>query len=256
MVLVCVIRTLLAVQRKRKAAMNNSATMLQDRAYEYLKQKIRDGVLDENKIYSLNAISKMLDMSKTPVRDALQLLSREDLIEILPSRGFRLKRFSEKDVIELFELRCAIEGYCCYTIASKPAGDKGYEDIINRLKENIELQRKAVADRLPEGEYFYLDTAFHDIIYSCVDNSRFKTTLDMNRDRNLCFTRNSLETGGIIDLTFTEHKNVLDAIIKHDPLKAYNTMIEHLKTPLRRNLEKLRKANTENASDLYLRNWT
>ncbi len=236
--------------------MNNSATMLQDRAYEYLKQKIRDGVLDENKIYSLNAISKMLEMSKTPVRDALQLLSREDLIEILPSRGFRLKQFSEKDVIELFELRCAIEGYCCYTLASRPEGDNSYEELIDKLRKNITLQEKAVADRLPEGEYFYLDTAFHDVIYSCVDNSRFKTTLDMNRDRNLCFTRNSLETGDIIDLTFEEHKNVLDAIIEHDPLKAYTAMIKHLETPLRRNLEKLRKAHTENASDLYLKNWT
>ena len=100
-----------------KAAMNTSITMLQDRAYEYLKKVIRDGGLEENKIYSLSAISKMLDMSKTPVRDALQMLSREDLIEILPSRGFRLKHFTEKDVTELYQLRCAIEGYCCYTIA-------------------------------------------------------------------------------------------------------------------------------------------
>lgn len=230
--------------------MNTSATMLQDRAYAYIKQKISDGALEEGKIYSLNAISQMLDMSKTPVRDALQLLSREDLIEILPSRGFRLKQFSEKDVIELFELRCALEGYCCYTIASKQKSDKAYDEIVENLKTNVKLQEKAIKQGLPEGEFFYLDTSFHDIIYSCVDNGRFKTALDMNRDRNLCFTRNSLETGDILELTYTEHKKVLDAIIERDPLKAYNAMIEHLKTPLRRNLEKLRRDSVGDRIDL------
>lgn len=223
-----------------RAAMNNTNTMLQDLAYDYLKKAIRDGKLEENKIYSLSAVSKMLDMSKTPVRDALQMLSREDLIEILPSRGFRLKYFSEQDVTELYQLRCAIEGYCCHTIAVKYSEDHKYE-LIDKLRNNLLIQKQAVKDHASASDFLPLDIEFHNIIYSCVNNTRFNETMNLNRDRSMKFSLNSLKSNGIVERSYNEHKLIYDAIIDGDPLKAYTAMLNHLKTPYKRNLEQFKK---------------
>ena len=231
--------------------MNTSITMLQDRAYEYLKKMIRNGSLDENKIYSLSAISKILDMSKTPVRDALQMLSREDLIEILPSRGFRLKHFTEKDVTELYQLRCAIEGYCCYAMAAKYCEDHSYE-LVDKLRKNLAIQKQAVKDNASAAEFMPLDIEFHNNIYSCVDNSRFNVTMDLNRDRSMSFTLNSLQNKGIIEITYNEHKHIYDAIVYGDPSKGYNAMLNHLKTPFAQNMEQLKKSGILSKPDLMM----
>ena len=60
-----------------------SRKSLQDKAYEYLKNQIMDGAFEKGKIYSLAAITASLNMSRTPVRDALLSLSQENLVDIL-----------------------------------------------------------------------------------------------------------------------------------------------------------------------------
>ena len=61
-----------------------SRKSLQDKAYEYLKNQIMDGAFEKGKIYSLAAITASLNMSRTPVRDALLSLSQETLVDVLP----------------------------------------------------------------------------------------------------------------------------------------------------------------------------
>ena len=57
---------------------------LKDEAYEQLVQMIDDGKFEYDKKYSLNQIAIELNMSKTPVRDAIQKLADEKRIDILP----------------------------------------------------------------------------------------------------------------------------------------------------------------------------
>ena len=95
-----------------------SRKSLQDKAYEYLKAQIMDGAFEKGKIYSLAAITASLNMSRTPVRDALLSLSQENLVDVLPSRGFQLHEVTRREIIELYQLRCAIEGYCAAFLAS------------------------------------------------------------------------------------------------------------------------------------------
>ena len=63
--------------------------LLKDEAYEQLTQMINSGKFEYGKKYSLNQIAADLNMSKTPVRDAIQRLAEERRIDILPSRGDR-----------------------------------------------------------------------------------------------------------------------------------------------------------------------
>jgi DNA-binding GntR family transcriptional regulator len=174
-------------------------------------------------------------MSKTPVRDALQKLSQEELIEILPSRGFRLQNTSDREIIELYQLRCAIEGYCCYCLALRYKADSNCPEIA-QLKRSLAEQANAVLIGKTSIEFLPIDRAFHNIIISSVRNRRFNSIMDNNRDRISDFVLRSLEAKGILDITVNEHKMIVDAICSKDPITSQKAMLKHLDTPLRTNL--------------------
>ena len=81
---------------------------LQVRAYESLKDMILEGHLENGQIYSETKISQELGISRTPLRDAIQRLAQERYIDVIPSKGFRLHEMTEKDLLETFQIRCAL----------------------------------------------------------------------------------------------------------------------------------------------------
>ena len=82
---------------------------LKDEAYEQLVQMIDDGKFEYDKKYSLNQIAIELNMSKTPVRDAIQKLADEKRIDILPSRGIQLHMPTADEVKQHYHFSNAIE---------------------------------------------------------------------------------------------------------------------------------------------------
>ena len=97
--------------------MNESTLLLQDQAYQQIKAAINEGEFNRDEIFSLNALAKKLNMSKTPVRDAVQRLSREGLLDILPSRGIRIAQYTPHEIVELFQTRFVITDFCCTMLA-------------------------------------------------------------------------------------------------------------------------------------------
>uniref|UniRef100_UPI002618EAF5 GntR family transcriptional regulator n=1 Tax=Terrisporobacter sp. TaxID=1965305 RepID=UPI002618EAF5 len=108
---------------------NLSLTKLQKYAYDFIKDMILSGKFLENEIYSETKLSKEIGISRTPMRESLQRLSQEGFIDILPSKGFRLHKFSEKEIIEIFQIRSAIEGYATFLLTHQCKTAKGIETI-------------------------------------------------------------------------------------------------------------------------------
>ncbi len=86
----------------------NSRT-LQQYAYNYLKNRILTDDISEHEIYSETKLVQDIGISRTPMRDAIQRLSQEGLIDILPSKGFSLHKLTPSDIIEIFQIRSAVE---------------------------------------------------------------------------------------------------------------------------------------------------
>lgn len=212
-----------------------SRKSLQDKAYEYLKAQIMDGAFEKGKIYSLAAITASLNMSRTPVRDALLSLSQENLVDVLPSRGFQLHEVTRREIIELYQLRCAIEGYCAAFLASCYAADPSRSEIA-MLDKNLKLQEKAVYDHQSADKYCILDIEFHNIIISSTKNKHFYHIIKNNRVRSSDFSLVSLRKEGVIELTLKEHKAIYEALCTGDPVLSQEKMILHLDTPLQNNL--------------------
>ena len=89
-----------------------STQLLQEKAYLFLKEQVVSGQLCVGELYSETQMAKEIGVSRTPFKAALIRLSHEKYIDIIPSKGFQLHVFSEKEIQELFEARIAIESHC------------------------------------------------------------------------------------------------------------------------------------------------
>ena len=71
---------------------------LQIQAYDYLKNMILSGQLDPNVLYSETKLSAQIGVSRTPMREAIQCLSQDGYITVVPSKGFMIRTLYERDM--------------------------------------------------------------------------------------------------------------------------------------------------------------
>ena len=142
---------------------------LQEQAYDYLKEKILSGGYRIDEIYSETKAAEEIGISRTPVRDALQRLSQEGFIDILPSRGFRMHQISKEDVIETFQMRSAIEGFCAHLIAREFRTEKAISTL-SQLKNSLQKQQEILVTTRNIEEFVEVDNEFHTLIISYAEN--------------------------------------------------------------------------------------
>lgn len=100
---------------------------LRDAAVEVLRAAILDGDLAPGSIHSSVSLAERLDVSPTPVREAMLELATSGLVELLPNRGFRVSVVDSQDVDEICQLRLMLE-VPAMELAVKHATDAGLDD--------------------------------------------------------------------------------------------------------------------------------
>ena len=85
---------------------------IKEQVYEYLKKGVVEGKLQPGMVYSEQMIADTLHVSRTPVREAIQLLRHENLVEVYSNRGFGVKDICAADIEEIIQARLALaSGY-------------------------------------------------------------------------------------------------------------------------------------------------
>src|SRR5512139_2864913 len=97
----------------------SSNLSLGSRAYQELRRIILEGQVGPGKKLNEGELAKALGISRTPIREAINRLEKEGLVEIFPQRGAFVIQFTEKDVYELFLIRENLEGLATYLAAEK-----------------------------------------------------------------------------------------------------------------------------------------
>jgi DNA-binding GntR family transcriptional regulator len=93
--------------------------LLRDRVYEHLKNQILAGAYTGGERLSVQKLIEECEVSATPIRQALNLLEREDLVEIIPGVGCFVSHLSVRDIQDIFELRLIVEAASAELAASR-----------------------------------------------------------------------------------------------------------------------------------------
>lgn len=192
--------------------------------YDQLRKKIFEKALTSGQRLPEVAIAKDLNVSRTPVREALRRLESEGLVQIIPGWGACLASPSKQEIIDTYEVREDLE-----IMAIRKAAKRITPLQLCRLKEQIDAERETFVDRDLES-YLKVNDNFHIIIAESSGNSTLvgyvKNILSRIFVQMIFFesffdfdTNPSLE----------EHIAILNALKEHDEAECVRLMKEHLR---------------------------
>lgn len=192
-------------------------------AYEEIKRLILDGKLSGDMPISENVLANMLDISRTPVRDALRRLEMDGFVRVIPNQGVVIREVSISEVKEIYDMRIALEEFVVRELADGLSDEdfRNLEAILKKQEEACE-KRDAVA-------FHEEDRKFHDYLMRAYGNAMITNFIARLRDRIEGINVNMLKTPGNMQLFYGEHKRIFEALRKRSGEEAAKEMDEHLK---------------------------
>ena len=191
--------------------------------YEALRRQILDLELVPDTTLSRSALARSFGVSLTPVREALQLLEQDGLVEIVPQSRTSVSRIDRRDILEMHFLRVAAETEVVRRLARMPEASvmAGAVDV---LKQQLAL----VGDTDRMGRFSELDRAFHLTLFQAVGMTRVHALLARKLGSLARCQRLDLPTPGKMQDILDGHTDILERIRAGDPEGAAGAMRAHL----------------------------
>ncbi len=190
---------------------------------------IRDGILS-NRYHpgvplSEQQLADELQVSRTPVREAVKQLEHEGLVSVVPLRGIFPRKVTVRDVVEIFQIREALECFAI-RISDFTVGDerlRALDQLFERFESSVAVS--------PEDKdcLFEADTALHRMIVEAAGNGRMIKTLEPLRTQILRVRSLSwAEPSRVIDAS-REHRCIVQALLQNDRVGAEAALSDHLR---------------------------
>lgn len=224
---------------RTKRAARELVTNKKNRVYEILRDRIVDNVLKPQEFLNEQALSEDLEVSKTPIREALQQLEHSRLVVIIPNKGCYVANISIDRIREIFEIRTILECAAARLAASLPNRESflAFSESNNSAdsRDGEELRRRLISG-------YQIHTKIVEAVGNSYLTDYYRTILDNIVQIRVYF----LSRFGPKRLheTIDEHKKILRAIAAGDANGAENAMREHLNAALK-NINRLMLGSRE-----------
>ncbi len=207
-----------------KAAINSSSLCQQ--AVDLLRRRIDSHILAPGQRLDEVAIAAELGISRTPLREALKILSAEGLVDLRPRRGCYVTELTLQDLQEIFPIMAMLEGRVAYEAASRAtAADLRHLDALHeKLEHHVS---RGDLDRYYETNY-----VFHSALQELA-GSRWLQSIITDLRKMLKLSRHrSLQLEGRLDASLAEHRELMAALHAGDGEAARQVMTGHLMAQL------------------------
>lgn len=191
-------------------------------AYEEIKKIIVQGKLTAETALSEAYFVNRLDMSRTPIRAALQRLQQEGFVRIIPKQGILVRELGMDEAFQLMELNFVIEHHLI-TNSVVHLNEQDY-DLLTQM---IEQQKDAAAHHRYD-DYLMLDQKFHMFCYHHHGNKYMIDILNNFRERFYVWRYHTLEEPGRMERSIREHETLVELIRKGEYEPAFELMVNHM----------------------------
>jgi DNA-binding GntR family transcriptional regulator len=223
----------LSLPRKFASIMNLSGLnkslrpqSLVDSIYETLVEAIVSGQLPHGSELNSVGLAKQLEVSRTPLREALRLLERDGLVHQEGNHKARVAEFSADDIREIYEVRLQLEAAAAELAAKR---------ISTELLSELRSETKALSKQTGKVDWcakaIAFDLRFHEAIATASGNKRLKDEIQRYRllVRSFCVMTGRQAT---LQQALNEHITILDALASGRPAAARKAMTEHITSRL------------------------
>ncbi len=208
-----------------------------DYAYRKLKEWIIQGVLPPDTILVERQLCEMLGLSRTPIRSALQELSKDGFVLNAPGRGMMVTRVQIEDVIEIFEIRRSLD-----ILALELFMKNDHPDIVVQMRRTVEQMREAL-DQDDYQAFIHADNQFHELYSHNSGNRRLEgiwSDLQEQERRILALTVNDTTR---CKMSYRHHYAIMAKIEEGDVKKASALLRKHLNDSMEYHIRKMSRSH-------------
>lgn len=195
---------------------------IRDSVFLTLRNAILEGKLQPGERLVERDIAEKLGISRTPVRESIRKLELERLVTHIPRKGVVVTGFSKADVMEIMEIRKALEGLICGIAATR---------IKPKDLERLEAMLKQIQDEHAKGnqkKVNQLHDRFHEIIYRAAESPRVYELLNNMREYINRFAQIGYTKPGRTEEALIEHDQMVHALRNHDTREAEEASKRHV----------------------------
>ncbi|MFG6157635.1 GntR family transcriptional regulator [Halomonas sp. 1390] len=200
----------------------NSKRSNAQRLRDALEDDIINGRRTPGERLDAEALCREFDVSRTPVREAIQQLVASGLVTVVPKKGTFVSKVGLDQLIEMFEVMAELEGMC-----GRLAARRISEDELVALREAME-RCEAAAKVGDTDEYYYENEGFHHAIYAASHNGFLADEARQLKQRLKPYRRLQLQVRQRMGRSLAEHREILDAIEGGDAGSAERLMRDHV----------------------------
>jgi len=186
----------------------------------YILTKILSGDFEPGERLIEMKIARQMQTSQAPVREAIRELESTGLLETLPNRGSRIRKISNQELSDIYDVRAQLEGYAAEVICQNRV------DITNELEVAVERMFGA-AKKESMMSFASINHEFHSIIIKNAGNEiLLKTWQTLHIQIKTFLIVNRLEKN--LDELANSHFKIIDAFKKFDAEQARSEVISHI----------------------------
>lgn len=193
---------------------------LSEKAYHQIKERIITLELAPSSLIDEQTLMNELNLGRTPIREAIQRLDSEGLVNVVPRRGTFVADVSITDLQKIFELRIFIEG-----LGARLAAQRITRRQIARMERTLQnLREQEDAESLME-----VDRQFHELLYQATDNEFLVDVLSRFYDLSLRLWYLVLERLGDVQDSVEQHREIIEALKSRDADRAEALIQQHIR---------------------------
>lgn len=210
--------------------------------FDYLKNAIIDQTIEPGARLVESKIADMLGISRTPLREALHKLEKEDWIEKNPSGGFQVVTLTKDDIEQTFGIRSVLEAYAA-RLAAENHQDRDLAPLEKKIEEFKVCLEAGDSDNLQK-----INTQFHDLLYGLSKSPKLIKMINQLRAQISRFRQIILKQDEYAHRSNEDHVKMLAAMKNRDGKTVEQLVRQHIIKGKNAALKGLRQEEEEKKS--------
>ena len=204
---------------------NVESLPIRDQVADIIRQMIINGELKAGQKISERQISKMLNISTTPVKEAFRALQTEKLIVCVPRKGSFISEHSRENLKEVTYIRSAIDGVSAYFAAIYAT-----ENQKRMMRELLEQARAIIEERGDAEELSNINERFHSVLRESSNNTYLCNMANsfLQIDSSMRKVVNVTDYEQLLNRQL-QHEEILKAVETGDSAEAERRMVHHIR---------------------------
>jgi DNA-binding GntR family transcriptional regulator len=225
---------------------NDQFLPLRETVYNKLRKQILTGELKPGERLMEIHLANRLDVSRTPIREAIRKLELEGLVTIIPRSGAQVAQISEKELKDVLEVRRSLDSLC---------SELACERISAADRERLRKAGQNFTDATAKGDSVAIagaDVAFHEIITQATGNRRLIEIVHHLGDQMYRYRFEYIRDDAAYEQLVREHHDLAEAIIRGDAAEASRLAKLHIdrqETSILRHLREKKEMQDDQKTD-------